>query len=111
MKTQEILKNLRLEAGLTQRELSLILGIGQTTIAAYENGTREPRLFALISYASYFECSLDYLSGRECEFDGGDERFYTEEYRSLLIEFNELSPKDRQLAIDFIKMLNERSSN
>ncbi len=61
------LKSLRIENKLTQIELSKVLNIGQTTIAAYENGTHTPNLYALISYADYFQCSLDYLIGRENE--------------------------------------------
>ena len=64
MKVSEILKNLRIESGLTQNELSEKLGIGQATIACYENGKREPHIFNLIAYADFFECTLDYLVGR-----------------------------------------------
>lgn len=58
------LKELRIEANLTQTELSSRLNVGQATIACYENGQREPHLSILLAYADYFECSLDYLVGR-----------------------------------------------
>lgn len=64
MSIGEILKNLRKENGLTQMQLSERLKIGQATIACYENGKREPTIAGLIAYANYFECTLDYLSGR-----------------------------------------------
>ncbi len=63
MKISEILKNIRLENGLTQKELSERLEIGQATIACYERGQREPHIVNLIAYADFFECSLDYLVG------------------------------------------------
>ena len=68
MKINERLKALRKDNGLTQTELAKILGIGQTTIAAYESGLHEPQIFSLIAYADYFECSVDYLVGKENEF-------------------------------------------
>lgn len=58
------LKKLRLNNKLTQMQLSQKLGIGQTTIAAYENGVHIPQISSLIAYANYFNCSLDYLVGR-----------------------------------------------
>lgn len=64
MKLSEKLKYLRTESGLTQAQLAQKLSIGQTTVAAYENGTHEPQLYSLISYADFFGCSLDYLAGR-----------------------------------------------
>ena len=64
MKLHEKLKYLRTEGGLTQCQLAKKLGIGQTTVAAYENGTHEPQLYSLIAYADFFGCSLDYLVGR-----------------------------------------------
>lgn len=64
MKISEILKSLRTENGLTQKELSERLKIGQATIACYESGQREPHISNLIAYADFFECSIDYLAGR-----------------------------------------------
>lgn len=69
MTINERLKNLRKERGLTQTELSKQLNIGQTTIAAYENGTHAPQIFSLLAYADFFDCSIDYLLGREDDFE------------------------------------------
>lgn len=68
MKISEILKTLRIENGLTQKELSYRLKIGQATIACYENGQREPHIINLIAYADFFECSIDFLVGRTDDF-------------------------------------------
>ncbi|MBQ7236342.1 MAG: helix-turn-helix transcriptional regulator [Clostridia bacterium] len=63
----DILKSLRIDNGLTQKELSEKLNIGQATIACYENGQREPHISNLNAYADFFECSIDYLVGRADE--------------------------------------------
>ena len=65
MKASEIMKELRCEACLTQKELAEKLNLGQATIASYEKGTREPHILSLIAYADFFDCSIDYLVGRE----------------------------------------------
>ena len=100
MKISEILKTLRIEHGLTQQELSERLKIGQATIACYESGQREPHILNLISYADYFECSLDYLTGRsddlgnivvDIENSKLGEATLTKEERELLTKYNRLS--------------------
>lgn len=65
MEICEKLKALRRESGLTQAELAKRLKIGQTTVAAYENGAHDPNIYSLIAYADHFGCSVDYLVGRE----------------------------------------------
>lgn len=68
MNKKNILKELRTQHNLTQIELAKLLGIGQATIAGYENGNREPHIQILTLYADFFECSIDFLIGREDDF-------------------------------------------
>lgn len=57
------LKQLRLDAGLTQSELSKILKISASAIGMYEQGRREPDYDTLMKMATYFNVSTDYLIG------------------------------------------------
>jgi MerR family transcriptional regulator, light-induced transcriptional regulator len=59
------IKELRKKKGYTQKELAQLLGIGQTTVANYEQGTRIPDAEKLQKMADLFEVTLDYLVGRE----------------------------------------------
>jgi methanogenic corrinoid protein MtbC1/DNA-binding XRE family transcriptional regulator len=59
------LRELRKTKNLTQRELGDILGIGQTTVANYEQGARFPDSEMLVKIADFFTVSLDFLLGRE----------------------------------------------
>lgn len=59
------MKELRIKHQLTQKEAAKALGIGQTTIANYENGTRVPDLEKTAEIAELFGVSVDYLIGRE----------------------------------------------
>jgi MerR family transcriptional regulator, light-induced transcriptional regulator len=58
------IKELRKLKGYTQKELASLLGIGQTTVANYEQGTRVPDAEKLNKIADLFEVTLDYLLGR-----------------------------------------------
>ena len=54
---------LRREAGMNQRELGRELGVGQTTISAWETGRNEPDYASLHKMAQLFHASIDYLTG------------------------------------------------
>ena len=60
----EHLKSLRNAKGVTQKQVSESIGIGERSIQDYELGKRKPGFDALIALADYFDCSLDYLVGR-----------------------------------------------
>lgn len=57
------LKDLRIEANLTQKDLAKKLNIGQSTIAQYERGDREPTIHNLSLYAKFFGVTVDELLG------------------------------------------------
>ena len=62
-KFKDILKELRLDRGLTQVDLSNATGTSQGAISAWELGDRTPYMEALIKLAKYFNVSIDYLVG------------------------------------------------
>ena len=57
----ERLKELRMEKGVGQIELSVALGVSKGIISLWENGLREPKLSNLVALAKYFQLSIDYL--------------------------------------------------
>lgn len=64
MKTfSKILKELRIGAGLTQKQLAEKLNIRQQSYARYENGEGEPNLETLVVIANIFDVPVDYLLG------------------------------------------------
>ena len=109
-----ILKELRKSRNLTQFQLSQILKIGQATIAGYENGSREPHINSLIAYANFFECSVDYLLGREDDF--GNVVVQTEkpaplpqDEQELLNIYQALSPAHRAQILEYARYFAEKS--
>ena len=109
-----ILKELRKSRNLTQFQLSQILKIGQATIAGYENGSREPHINSLIAYANFFECSVDYLLGREDDF--GNVVVQTEkpaplpqDEQEILQIYQSLSPAHRSQVLEYARYFAEKS--
>lgn len=71
------LKKLRLERGLTQKQLADALGIDRTAVAKYETGKNGATSEMLEKIADYFAVSSDYVLGRDQEInyallDGGE---------------------------------------
>lgn len=58
------LKELRIDAGLSQQQLAKNTGISQTALANWELNQRTPNLDLVIVLADYFNVSIDYLAGR-----------------------------------------------
>ena len=58
------MKELRLEKGLTQKQLAEELQITVSTVSRYERGLSERSTKLLIKCAEYFQVSTDYLFGR-----------------------------------------------
>lgn len=92
----EKLRQLRQSNGLTQEALAKTLGIGQATVACYENGLREPHIVNLIAYADFFDCTVDFLIGRTDE--RGNQSFPANSKRAFLKDAElELLQKYRSL--------------
>jgi transcriptional regulator with XRE-family HTH domain len=58
------IKQLRLEHGLTQKQLGDAIGMADNTVHYWEQGDSDPHLYALIALADYFDLTLDELCGR-----------------------------------------------
>ncbi len=57
------LKELRLERGLTQKQVADALKINSVTYLHYEKDQREPPLTLLADMAVFFDVSVDFLLG------------------------------------------------
>ena len=60
---KERLKELRIQKGLTQKQVAIAVGVVPTAIANYEAGTREPSIDILKKLCVLFNVSSDYLIG------------------------------------------------
>lgn len=55
------IKFLREEFGYTQQDLANKINGAKSTIAMYENETRNPSLEVLVKLSEIFDCSIDYI--------------------------------------------------
>ena len=58
-----ILKELRLQHGMTQRDLAAKIGVTKSVVSYYELSERSPSPEILIKLANIFHVSTDYLLG------------------------------------------------
>ena len=61
----EKLKELRIEQGLTQKQLAEQIGSAQSAIYYWESNKQEPTISALKKLCQYFNVSAGYLLGLE----------------------------------------------
>ena len=77
------IKRLRLESDFTQSQLARKLEVSPALISAYELGERKPSIEILVSLASTFQVSTDYLLGLKSQQAGGLEGLSLEEVQAL----------------------------
>lgn len=85
------IRQLREEKGISQRALAIAIKANPKTVNFWEHGTSEPTAGFIIALADYFECSADYVLGREDDMgnisvDSGlnaDEQAFISLYRKL----------------------------
>ena len=59
----ERIRNLRIDADLTQETVAQILGVKQNTYSQYEIGVSRYPIEVLVKLATYYNTSIDYLVG------------------------------------------------
>ena len=92
----ENLRYLRKEQNFSMKQLGEIIGVSESTISLYENGHRQPDFNTLIKLADYFNVTIDYLIGRENNY----ELTQTSEQLPTLTQFeNELLSLFRKMDI------------
>lgn len=114
---KERLRELRLEQGLTQKQLAQILNSTDKNIWAYEKGIATPPYEVLIMYAKYFGVSADYLLGLEDDFGArtvsttaSSSDSLTEKEKALLRAFKKLLPEMQDFILQSAQSLSDKAS-
>lgn len=105
------LKNLRINAGMSQKQLADVINVSQQSINKYENHDVEPNIETLIAIAKLFDTSVDYLIGitdvkRKIEnvqqYDlNGNEKEIVDLYRAL-------NDEDKKIITELSKRLHNK---
>lgn len=88
MEFKEILKDLRFEYSLSQKEVAEGCNLSPQCISQLEMGLRSPTGFTLMALADFFECSIDYLMGRVTDYENtisGSDNLSTDEKKILTV--------------------------
>lgn len=72
MTFEEKLKSLRLKKAMSQQVAAVALGISVRQYQRFETGEQRPGYENLIRIANLFDVSLDWLTGRTEQNNGGD---------------------------------------
>lgn len=100
------LKELRLAKAKTQKEVAEAIKVSAQSYGYYENWVNKPDPETLILLADYFNCSIDYILGREDDYGViSSNNNLTKIQSELLTSFNLLSSEDQNKVIGFIKAL------
>ena len=96
------LKALRIKHNLSQKEIGKIFHASQNTVSQWESGTRKPSYEIIQEIADYFQCSTDYLLGREDDTPTLDEQLEGLDF-ALFGEIKELTDAQKQDILDYAR--------
>ena len=97
------IKHQRKEKNLSQRALANLIGASNKAVNFWETGKVEPSAKFICALADVFECTADYLLGREDDLGNVNVmRELTDDEKLLLSVFSKLSKKQREEALNFI---------
>ena len=103
----ENLKQLRIERGLLQSDISDLLSIGVSTISAYERDDKKPKHESLIKLSDYYGVTVDYLLGTESSVEELETEF-PEGVKVLRRASKELTPEAKDTMIKLMKAFLEK---
>jgi len=95
------LREVREKRGLNQRELAELAGSYVSNMSYYESGKRIPSLELFVKIAGVLGVSTDYLLGNTDD----EGILLDEEVRSMVRDYQALTPRDRETVYGLIKML------
>lgn len=72
-------KELRVNAGVTQTEVSAYLGITKATVSYYESGKRMPSNAIIRKIANYFKVPIDFLLGMDYIMEDSNDEYLKDE--------------------------------
>lgn len=100
------IKQLREENNLSQRALALKIHASQKAVCFWEQGMSEPSAAFIVALANVFECTCDYLLGREDDLGSVNVmRELTENEKEVLEVYSKLDKKGQAELINYGRYL------
>lgn len=101
------LKDLRNKKNLSQAEVAEILGVAPGTYRNWEQGIRNPDTGMLVKLADFFDCSTDYILGRDilqALFEKTQNYAEAAQMKNDLDKLADLPDDDKQMIEDLIEL-------
>lgn len=89
----DVFNDLLEEKGLNRKKFAELSGIPYTTVIGWTNLNRLPDYTALIKIADFFQCSIDFLTGRQDEYGNAYPSPDISRERALIKNFHKLDPE------------------
>lgn len=105
----DIIKNLRIENNLKQQDLARILKTTQSTIVKYEKEQLEPNINTIQLLANFFNCSTDYILGRESE--DGIINFHNSPKSQIEELYEKLDRQNKIMVLGYITALLQKQNS
>lgn len=102
------IKALREEKHLSQRELSILLGVTQETVSSYESGRHLPSIPRLIQLSEILDASCDYILGLSNVRDFNHSIPLSYDESLILIQYRHLADHKKRR---FMKHVREADTN
>ena len=100
------IKQLRNELNMSQRALAVKLNCSQKAVDLWEKGITEPKADVVVALANVFECTCDYLLGREDDLGNVNVmRELSESEKEILGVYCKLDKKEQAELINYGKYL------
>ncbi len=106
---RQLIRDLREDHDLTQREVAAYLGVSQQTYSNYENGVREIPTNTVVALAKFYQVSTDYLLNSGSVYLGNTslDSAYLENttLHDVMYDIQNLNEDARKELLRFIKFL------
>lgn len=103
------LKQLRNECNMSQRALAAKINCSQKAVDLWEKGVTEPKADVVVALANVFECTCDYLLGREDDVGSVNVmRELSESEKEILAIYARLDKKEQAELINYGKYLSTK---
>ena len=103
------IKQLRLEKKLSQRALAAKIHTSQKAIDLWEKGITEPKAPVTIALANVFECTTDYLLGREDDFGAVNVmRDLSEDEKRYLYVYSKIDKRRREEVLTYAEYISQK---
>ena len=100
------IKQLREERGMSQRALANSIGASFKAVSFWESGKVEPSAKFICALADVFECTCDYILGREDDVGNVNVmRELSENEKELLSVNAKLNKKEREELINYARYM------